>query len=58
LRNPSLINFLDRCAISLPIARPGAAPVGLMAVGRHGEDHRLLALAQGLEAAIERDRQR
>ena len=33
LRNPSLVNFLDRCAITLPIARPGEAPVGLMLVG-------------------------
>ena len=38
LRNPSIINFLDRCAITLPIERPGEAPVGLMLIGRHGED--------------------
>ena len=58
LRNTAIVNFLDRCAITLPIQPPGAAPVGLMAMGRHGEDRRLLALALGLEAAIERDRQR
>jgi aspartyl-tRNA(Asn)/glutamyl-tRNA(Gln) amidotransferase subunit A len=58
LRNPSIINFLDRCAVTLPIQPPGSAPVGLMAVARHGEDRRLLALALGLEAAIEQDRWR
>ncbi|MGO8916811.1 MAG: amidase [Stellaceae bacterium] len=56
LRNPSLINFLDRCALTLPIHPPGTAPVGLMLVGRHGEDRRLLSLALGIEAAVERDR--
>ncbi len=52
LRNTSIINFLDRCALTLPIEPPGAAPVGLMAVGRHGEDRRLLAVGIGLEAAL------
>ena len=52
LRNPSVINFLDRCAITIPIQPPGAAPVGLMVIGEHGADRRLLALAQGIEAAI------
>ena len=58
LRNPSLINFLDRCALTLPVHPPGTAPVGLMLVGRHGEDRRLLSLALGIEAVIERDRWR
>jgi aspartyl-tRNA(Asn)/glutamyl-tRNA(Gln) amidotransferase subunit A len=52
LRNTAPINFLDRCAISLPIQSPGTAPVGLMVVGEHGADKRLLALGQGLEAAL------
>jgi aspartyl-tRNA(Asn)/glutamyl-tRNA(Gln) amidotransferase subunit A len=58
LRNTAIVNFLDRCAITLPIQRPGDAPVGLMAVGRHGEDKRLLSVALGLEATIERERRR
>ena len=58
LRNTSIINFLDRCAVTLPIHEPGTAPVGLMIVGGHGEDRRLLSVAQGIEAAIERDRHR
>jgi aspartyl-tRNA(Asn)/glutamyl-tRNA(Gln) amidotransferase subunit A len=53
LRNTSIINFLDRCALTLPIETPGTAPVGLMVVGRHGEDRRLLAIGSGIEGALE-----
>ncbi len=52
LRNPALANFLHRCAISLPCQEPGAAPVGLMLMGRRGADRRLLALAAAVEAAL------
>jgi aspartyl-tRNA(Asn)/glutamyl-tRNA(Gln) amidotransferase subunit A len=52
LRNPSVVNFLDRCAITLPVSLPGDAPVGLMLIGARGEDKRLLAIALGLEAAL------
>jgi aspartyl-tRNA(Asn)/glutamyl-tRNA(Gln) amidotransferase subunit A len=52
LRNPSIINFLDRCAVTLPIQPAGTMPVGLMVVGEHGGDRRLLAVARGIEAAI------
>jgi aspartyl-tRNA(Asn)/glutamyl-tRNA(Gln) amidotransferase subunit A len=52
LRNPAIINFLDRCAVTLPIERPGEAPVGLMLIGRHGEDRHLLGIALGIEAAL------
>jgi aspartyl-tRNA(Asn)/glutamyl-tRNA(Gln) amidotransferase subunit A len=55
LRNNAPVNFLDRCAITIPISPPGEAPVGLMAVGRHGEDRRLLAMALGIEALVERE---
>ena len=51
LRNTSVVNFLDGCAATLPIASTGA-PVGLMMVGGHGTDRRLLALARGIEAAL------
>src|SRR5262249_45104689 len=53
LRNTSIINFLDRCALSLPIEEPGTAPVGLMVVGRHGEDRRLFAIGRGIESLLE-----
>jgi len=52
LRNTQIVNFLDRCALSLPIEQPGTAPVGLMVVGRHGEDRRLLDIGSGMETAL------
>ena len=52
LRNTAIINFLDRCALTMPIEEPGAAPVGLMVAGRHGEDRRLLAIGSGMEIAL------
>jgi aspartyl-tRNA(Asn)/glutamyl-tRNA(Gln) amidotransferase subunit A len=51
LRNPSLANFLDRCSISLPVQRRGEPPVGLMLIGRRGEDPRLLAVAKAIAEA-------
>jgi aspartyl-tRNA(Asn)/glutamyl-tRNA(Gln) amidotransferase subunit A len=52
LRNPSLVNFLDRCAITLPIQRPGELPIGFSLVGEHGGDERLIAMALGIEALL------
>jgi aspartyl-tRNA(Asn)/glutamyl-tRNA(Gln) amidotransferase subunit A len=49
LRNPSLSNFLDRPAITIPIHRRGEAPVGLMIVGERDQDWRLLGIARALE---------
>ncbi|WP_448206757.1 amidase [Azospirillum sp. sgz302134] len=54
LRNCSLFNFLDRCAISLPMQEPGDLPSGLMLVGATGADRRLLAMAGAVEAALAR----
>ncbi len=52
LRNPAVVNFLDRCAISIPCHQAGDAPVGLMLVGQHGDDRRLLTIAAAVEALI------
>lgn len=52
LRITSVINFLDRCAVTLPIQQPGTMPVRLMVVGEHGKARRLLAVAVGIESAI------
>lgn len=52
LRNTNLVNFLDRCAISLPCQARGEAPVGLMLVGETCGDADLLAVASGVEAVI------
>jgi aspartyl-tRNA(Asn)/glutamyl-tRNA(Gln) amidotransferase subunit A len=47
--NTSLVNFLNLCAISLPISRAGGLPVGLMLVARNGHDRRLLRIASAVE---------
>ena len=49
LRNPTLINFLDGCALSLPCHADGTAPVGLMIAGSNGADRRILAVGQAVE---------
>jgi aspartyl-tRNA(Asn)/glutamyl-tRNA(Gln) amidotransferase subunit A len=55
LRNTSVINFLDCCAITVPIQTVGP-PVGLMIVGEHGADRHLLGLGRGIEAAVNKTR--
>jgi aspartyl-tRNA(Asn)/glutamyl-tRNA(Gln) amidotransferase subunit A len=52
LRNTSIWNFFDACAISLPIRLGNALPVGLMLVGRHGADRKLLAIAAAVERQL------
>jgi aspartyl-tRNA(Asn)/glutamyl-tRNA(Gln) amidotransferase subunit A len=52
LRNPTVANFLDRCAVSIPCHRAGDAPAGLMLIGAHGADRRLLAMAAAAETPV------
>lgn len=52
LRNTAVANFLDRCAISIPCHEPGSAPVGLMLVGEHNQDKKLLSIAKGVESLM------
>jgi aspartyl-tRNA(Asn)/glutamyl-tRNA(Gln) amidotransferase subunit A len=52
LRNTSPINFLDGCALTLPIQAPGTPPVGLMVAGFSGEDERVLSVGLGIENAL------
>lgn len=52
LRNTSMVNFFDLCAISLPLPRAGGLPTGLMLVARRGHDRRLFAIAAGVERLI------
>jgi len=47
LRNPTLINMIDGCAISLPLTALGGEPVGLMLAGVGGTDAAVLAMAAG-----------
>jgi len=52
LRNCSLINMIDGCAISLPCHRESEAPVGLMLAAAGGADRRIFELAAGMEGVI------
>lgn len=57
LRNPSMANFFDLCAISLPLPaglRSGPLHVGLMLVARNGQDRRLLRMAAAVENHLKR----
>ena len=52
LRNPTLINFLDGCAVSIPCHEQGAAPVGVMVAGVALSDRRILAIGRAVEACL------
>jgi len=52
LRNCTLINMMDGCAISLPAQRDGEVPVGLMLAATGGSDRRIFELAAAMEGAI------
>ena len=52
LRNCSLINLIDGCAISLPAHREGEVPVGFMLAAPGGADRRIFELAATLEPVI------
>ncbi len=48
LRNTSIVNFFDLCAISLPLpVTAGAMPTGLMLIARNGKDRRLFVHRRG-----------
>jgi aspartyl-tRNA(Asn)/glutamyl-tRNA(Gln) amidotransferase subunit A len=49
LRNTSIWNFFDCCAISLPLPRDGGLPTGLMLVVRNGHDRHLFRIAAAVE---------
>jgi aspartyl-tRNA(Asn)/glutamyl-tRNA(Gln) amidotransferase subunit A len=52
LRNTTMSNFFDCCAISLPLPREGGLPTGLMLVARNGDDQRLFRVAAAVERAL------
>lgn len=52
LRNPTVVNFIDGCAASVPCHRPGDAPVGLMIAGLSDADARILSIARAVEARL------
>ena len=52
LRNPSVVNMLDGCALSLPCHLPGQMPVGLMVWGPAMADDLVLGVGLAIEAAL------
>jgi amidase/aspartyl-tRNA(Asn)/glutamyl-tRNA(Gln) amidotransferase subunit A len=52
LRNPSSVNFLDGCALSLPCHRGDELPVGLMVWHCAGRDDTVLDAGLAIEAAL------
>ena len=53
LRNTSLINFLDGCALSIPSHRPGSAPTGLMICGAGGTDKWIFSIGMAIESLLQ-----
>ena len=53
LRNTYVGNFLDCCAISIPVNEPGAAPVGLMLMGVWGQDQSLFSVGRAVESLLQ-----
>jgi aspartyl-tRNA(Asn)/glutamyl-tRNA(Gln) amidotransferase subunit A len=56
LRNTSVVNMLDGCAISLPCHTPAELPVGLMLWHGAMHDHAVLQLALWAEACLDQVR--
>ncbi|WP_284617013.1 amidase [Aquabacterium humicola] len=52
LRNPSAVNLLDGCALSLPCQVPGTLPVGLMVWGPALADDAVLGASLAIEAVL------
>jgi aspartyl-tRNA(Asn)/glutamyl-tRNA(Gln) amidotransferase subunit A len=53
LRNPSVVNLLDGCAVSVPCHAKGTLPVGLMIAGPAMSDGRILGIARAIEGALQ-----
>jgi aspartyl-tRNA(Asn)/glutamyl-tRNA(Gln) amidotransferase subunit A len=53
LRNPTVFNMLDACAVSLPCHPRGQAPVGLMLAAAPHADDALLGIARAAERVLE-----
>ncbi len=52
LRNTSVINFLDGCALSVPCQAEGELPVGLGICGLAGQDAQILGLGRAVETLL------
>jgi len=52
LRNPSIVNLLDGCALSLPCHAEGELPVGLMVWSSAGRDDAVLDAGLAIESTL------
>ena len=52
LRNTYLANFLDGCALSIPMNVEGSAPTGLMLMSSHGNDKMLFSVGKSIASLI------
>ncbi len=53
-RNPSIVNLLDGCALSLPCHQRGELPAGLMVWSSAGRDDAVLDASLAIETALSR----
>ncbi len=53
VRNPSVVNLLDGCGISLPNHAPGSLPTGLMIWHGALQDHAVLRIAAQVERTLQ-----
>ncbi len=53
LRNPSMVNFLNGCALSIPCHELGELPVGLTLAGCYGQDSSILQLGLSIEMLLQ-----
>jgi aspartyl-tRNA(Asn)/glutamyl-tRNA(Gln) amidotransferase subunit A len=52
LRNPTVVNLLDGCAVSVPMHEPGEPPTGLMVARLAGDDDAVLRIAAWIEEEL------
>ena len=52
LRNPSIVNLFDGCALSIPCHEAGSAPVGLTIAGTQNSDRAILTIGNAAEKVI------
>lgn len=52
LRNPTMINLMDGCSISIPMTIGDEPPAGLMLSARGGQDAHLFDVAQAVEQCL------
>lgn len=52
LRNPTVVNLLDGCAVSIPMHDQGEPPAGLMIAGGTNTDAAIIAIAAWIEERI------